>query len=76
MNEASFNDFAEMLLREQGPLLHSLSKFVEPSLLALATYSLEGDTMYPIECIDLSCLCSIPKGLLNPSKCPLVEHDD
>jgi hypothetical protein len=59
-------------IQEQGPLLQGLSKFVEPSLLGLATYSLERDTVYPIECIDLSCLGSIPRGLLDRSKCPLV----
>ena len=76
MTEASFNEFARLLFQEQGPLLQSLSKFVEPSLLALATYSLESDTVYPIECIDLSCLGSIPKGLLDLSKCPLVVEYD
>jgi hypothetical protein len=71
MTEASFNEFARQLFQEQGPLLQSLSKFIEPSLKALATYSLHN-TVHAIECIDLSCLEAIPKGLLDLSKCPLI----
>jgi hypothetical protein len=71
MTEASFDEFARQLFREQGPLLQSLSKFIEPSLKALAMYSLDN-TVHAIECIDLSCLKAIPKGLLDLSKCPLI----
>jgi hypothetical protein len=71
MTEASFNELARLLFQEQGPLLQSLSKFVEPSLKALATYSLD-DTVHDIECLDLSCLEGIPKGLLDLSRCPLI----
>jgi hypothetical protein len=71
MTEASFNELARLLFQEQGPLLQSLSKFVEPSLMAMATYSLD-DTVHEIECIDLSFLEGIPKGLLDLSKCPLL----
>ena len=70
VNEASFNDFAHLLSQEQGPLLQSLSKFIEPSLLALVKDSLEDETVYPIECINLSCLDGISKGLLDLSKYP------
>jgi hypothetical protein len=71
MTGASFNEFARQLFQEQGPLLQSLSKFIEPSLEALATYSLDN-TVHAIECIDLSCLEAVPKGLLDLSKCPLI----
>lgn len=75
MTEAKFIRFSQLLFREQGPLLKSLSRFVEPSLLALVTCSLESGTVYQVEHLDLACLRCHPKGLLDLSQCPLVfEH--
>ncbi|KZM21683.1 ribonuclease III [Ascochyta rabiei] len=75
VTEASFVHFSQLLFQEQGPLLKSLSQFVEPSLVALATCSLGSGTVYPMELLDLQCLGSHPKGLLNLSLCPLVSED-
>ncbi|KAH9864712.1 hypothetical protein J1614_010648 [Plenodomus biglobosus] len=74
MTEVTFNHFIRVLHREQGPLLVRLSKFVESSLLALATCSLETNTVCPFERIDITCLEYVPKGLLDLSQCPLVSE--
>lgn len=67
MTEASFVPFSQLLLREQGSLLKSLSQFVEPALLALVTCSLEGGTTFAVDRLDLACLSTQPKGLLDLS---------
>lgn len=74
MTEVTFNHFVGLLHREQGTLLVRLSKFVESSLLALATCSLETITVCPVERIDISCLEHVPKGLLDLSQCPLISE--
>lgn len=75
MTEANFICFSQLLFREQGPVLQSLSQFVEPSLLVLITCSLESGTVYQVERLYLPCLGSSPKGFLDLTQCPLIfEH--
>lgn len=64
MTQASFDDFAKLLHREQGPHLERLSKFIEPSLLALVTGASNSDTMCLTERMDVSLLSDLPKGLM------------
>ena len=64
MTQTSFDDFVQLLHQEQGPHLESLSRFIEPSLSALVTGSLNSDTMCPTERMDVSLLSDLPKGLM------------
>lgn len=74
MTEVTFNHFVGLLHQEQGPLLLRLSKFVETSLLAVATCSLRTHTTCPVERIDISYLENVPKGLLDLSQCPVFSE--
>jgi len=76
LTESKFFHFANLLFQEQGPLLKSLSQFVEPSLLALATSSMQSGILYPVERLDIQWLSSHPKGLLDLNQCPIISEEN
>jgi hypothetical protein len=65
IDEPTFRDFTSCLHREQGLLLESLSRALEPAVQALLTYTLNSTPEYFVERIDLSILSNQPKGLLH-----------
>lgn len=67
MSKKRLEVFSELLWQYQGPYLTSLSRAIEPALMALVNGRLLGSDLFPIEAIDSRSLESLPKGCM-------VEH--
>ncbi|KAF3006091.1 hypothetical protein E8E13_011127 [Curvularia kusanoi] len=74
MTQASFDDFAQLLHQEQGQHLESLSRFIEPSLLALVEGFPNSDVTFLTEGVDIPLLSNLPKGLMWRNLPPLRFH--